>query len=110
MCAMNKTVVMVACGATILVALMTSGEACAVDLQSSLRDRQSQIEQSIRRNYNAQPHINAQRPAPYRFRERHLSRDALPGMRVPTNCAYQYRRWQRTGSSYWQDRYLDCAG
>jgi hypothetical protein len=103
---------MVASGATILLMLAGSGNAGAVDLQSSLRDRQLQIEQNIRRNYNAQSQMNAQRPSQYRFRERHLGRDSSvsPGMRVPTQCAYQYRRWQRSGNDYWLNRYLDCSG
>lgn len=24
-------------------------------------------------------------------------------------CAYEYGRWQSTGSSYWRDRYYECA-
>jgi hypothetical protein len=25
------------------------------------------------------------------------------------SCAYEYNRWQSTGSSYWRDRYYQCA-
>jgi hypothetical protein len=25
------------------------------------------------------------------------------------SCAYEYNRWQSTGSSYWRDRYYRCA-
>lgn len=25
------------------------------------------------------------------------------------SCAYEYRRWQSTGSAYWRDRYNQCA-
>lgn len=24
-------------------------------------------------------------------------------------CAYEYRRWQSTGSTYWRDRYYECT-
>jgi hypothetical protein len=103
----SRLALVAVCGAAILSA--ASSEAGA---QAGLRDRQSQIEQSIRRNYNARPHINSQQPAPYRFRERHLYRAPLAGDASPVvpSCAYQYRRWQRTGSKYWRNRYLDCIG
>ena len=26
-----------------------------------------------------------------------------------SSCAYEYRRWQSTGSTYWRDRYYQCA-
>ena len=25
------------------------------------------------------------------------------------SCSYEYNRWQSTGSSYWRDRYYQCA-
>lgn len=25
------------------------------------------------------------------------------------SCAYEYNRWQSTGSTYWRDRYYQCA-
>lgn len=28
---------------------------------------------------------------------------------VASSCAYEYGRWQSTGSSYWRDRYYQCA-
>ena len=27
-----------------------------------------------------------------------------------SSCAYLYQRWRATGSSYWRNRYYDCAG
>jgi hypothetical protein len=36
---------------------------------------------------------------------------ALPvaGAGYVASCAYEYNRWQSTGSSYWRDRYYQCA-
>ena len=36
---------------------------------------------------------------------------ALPvaGAGYVASCAYEYNRWQSTGSSYWRDRYNQCA-
>jgi hypothetical protein len=25
------------------------------------------------------------------------------------SCSYEYNRWQSTGSTYWRDRYYQCA-
>ncbi len=29
---------------------------------------------------------------------------------VAATCTYEYNRWKSTGSSYWRDRYYQCAG
>ena len=34
---------------------------------------------------------------------------AVAGATYVASCAYEYGRWQSTGSSYWRDRYYDCA-
>jgi hypothetical protein len=36
---------------------------------------------------------------------------ALPvaGAGYVASCAYEYNRWQSTGSSYWRDRYYQCT-
>jgi hypothetical protein len=31
------------------------------------------------------------------------------GATYAASCAYEYNRWQSTGSSYWRDRYYACA-
>ena len=34
---------------------------------------------------------------------------AVAGATYVASCAYEYGRWQSTGSSYWRDRYSECA-
>jgi hypothetical protein len=34
---------------------------------------------------------------------------AVAGATYVASCAYEYGRWQSTGSSYWRDRYYSCA-
>lgn len=34
---------------------------------------------------------------------------AAAGAGYVASCAYEYSRWQSTGSSYWRDRYYRCA-
>ena len=33
----------------------------------------------------------------------------LAGAGYVASCAYEYNRWQSTGSSYWRDRYYQCS-
>ena len=33
----------------------------------------------------------------------------LAGAAYVASCANEYNRWQSTGSSYWRDRYYQCA-
>lgn len=34
---------------------------------------------------------------------------AVAGATYVASCAYEYNRWQSSGSSYWRDRYYSCA-
>jgi DNA-3-methyladenine glycosylase len=34
---------------------------------------------------------------------------AVAGATYVASCAYEYNRWQSTGSSYWRDRYYACS-
>ena len=34
---------------------------------------------------------------------------AVAGATYVASCVYEYGRWQRTGSTYWRDRYYQCA-
>jgi hypothetical protein len=35
---------------------------------------------------------------------------AVAGAGYVATCAYEYNRWQATGSTYWRSRYNQCAG
>lgn len=74
-------------------------------------DDRARIEQDIRRNYNNYNRNLPTSPTTPRIRERHL-RDGMlaPSGAASATCAYEYGRWQRSGSSYRRNRYLDCAG
>lgn len=85
-------------------ALAWASPASAADTRT-LTDSRARIEQDIRRSFNnANRYVPADPLAP-RIRERHLGTGERPAA-----CAYQYGRWQRTGSPYWRDRYFECAG
>ena len=96
------------CAAAVVVWTAT---ATAADPRA-LTDSRARIEQDIRRNFNNSTRLGPVSPLTPRIRERHLRDGVLlgPAGAAAANCAYQYGRWQRTGSPYWRDRYLDCAG
>jgi hypothetical protein len=33
----------------------------------------------------------------------------VAGTAYVASCAYEYNRWQSTGSAYWRDRYYQCV-
>jgi hypothetical protein len=82
----------------------------------------------VNRNFNANRNINrnvtrnvnrtVNRQYVYRNGRRGYWRNgvwiAVPAVAGATygyvaSCAYEYRRWQNTGSAYWRDRYYQCA-
>jgi len=38
-----------------------------------------------------------------------IAAPAIAGATYAASCAYEYGRWKSTGSTYWRDRYNECA-
>src|SRR3990172_2089526 len=74
------------------------------------------IQAEGQRNFgnNSDRHFNGNRGRQYGHRN-HRNRIlhfGIPQIRIysgeSNGCAYSYRKWQATGSSYWRSRYYDC--
>jgi hypothetical protein len=77
---------------------------------------------NINRNVNVNRNVNANRRIVYRNGVRGYWRNgrwiaaplvAATGAGVAgyvATCAYEYNRWQATGTAYWRSRYNQCAG
>lgn len=74
------------------------------------------VSRNVNRNVNRNVTRNVNRNYVYHNGRRGYWRNgvfvALPvavGAGYAASCAYEYGRWQSTGSSYWRDRYYQCA-
>lgn len=77
---------------------------------------------SFNRNVNINRNLNVNRRYVYRNGVRGYWRNGVwiaaplavgagvAGAGYVAACAYEYNRWQATGSPYWRDRYYRCAG
>ena len=73
------------------------------------------VTRNVDRNVNRNVTRNVNRNYVYHNGRRGYWRNgvfvALPavGAGYAASCAYEYGRWQSTGSNYWRDRYYQCA-
>lgn len=83
-------------------------------------NRGRHVNRNVRRNVNRTVNRNVTRHVDRRYVYRNGRRGywrngvfvAVPvavGATYAASCAYEYNRWQSTGSSYWRDRYYACA-
>jgi len=71
---------------------------------------------NVNRNVSRRVDRNVDRKYVYRNGRRGYWRNgawilapAVAGATYVASCSYEYNRWQATGSSYWRDRYQNCA-
>ena len=79
-------------------------------------NRNRNVHRSVNRNVNRHVNRNVNRRYVYRNGRWGYWRNgvwivapAVAGATYVATCAYEYTRWQATGSTYWRDRYYQCA-
>ena len=80
------------------------------DARGLTRER---MRRNARVNTHAHVHRNVDRHYVYRNGHWGYWRNgvwvAAPAVGYVAACAYEYGRWQSTGSAYWRDRYYRCV-
>jgi hypothetical protein len=79
-------------------------------------NRNVAVNRNINRNVNRNVAVNRDRKYVYRNGRWGYWRNGawvvaplVAGATYAASCSYEYNRWQSTGSSYWRDRYYNCA-
>jgi hypothetical protein len=85
-------------------------------------DARAHVNRNIKRNVNVNGNINrnVSRTVNRRYVYRNgrwrywrngalVAAPAVAGAVYVASCAYEYNRWQSTGSTYWRDRHYQCA-
>jgi len=136
---MRKSLTMLVCGGVLLagaVAFLTPADARRGGVhrggghavgharagRSINRNRNVNINRSrnvnVNRNRNITRHVDRNVNRRYVYRNGHrgywrngvwIVAPAVAGAAYVASCAYEYGRWQSTGSTYWRDRYYQCA-
>ncbi len=134
---MKKVLILIACGAVLFVGLaailaptearrggggfhggghrgghMGAGRAMHGNINRSHVNRNVNVNRSRHVNRD----VNVNRKYVYRNGRRGYWRNGVwvvaplvAGATYAASCSYEYNRWQSTGSSYWRDRYYNCA-
>jgi hypothetical protein len=77
--------------------------------------RHANVNRNINRNVNVNRNVTRNVNRRYVYRNGHWGywRNGVwivaPVVGYAATCAYEYGRWQATGSTYWRDRYYQCA-
>jgi hypothetical protein len=76
------------------------------------------VGRSVNRNVNVNRTVNRNVNRQYVYRNGRrgywrngvwVAAPVVAGAAYAASCAYEYNRWQSTGSSYWRDRYYQCT-
>ena len=80
------------------------------------RSRHVNRDVNVNRSRHVNRDVNVNRKYVYRNGRRGYWRNGVwvvaplvAGATYAASCSYEYNRWQSTGSSYWRDRYYNCA-
>lgn len=120
---MWKSLIVLACGAMLSVGVAASSLTPAEARRGGVhigghggghvragRAFRGHVNRNVNINRNVARHVDRNVTRRYVYRNGvWIVAPAVAGATYVASCAYEYGRWQSTGSSYWRDRYYQCT-